>query len=86
MERRLSVMMFTDIVGYTRMAQANESLAFELLEEHRALILPLVASRGGTEVKTIGDAFLVESKSALDAVMCGVEMQGRWPSFTPGAS
>jgi TolB-like protein/Tfp pilus assembly protein PilF len=67
--------MFTDIAGYTRMTQANESAALELLEEHRGVLRPIISTHGGTEVKTIGDAFLIEFKSALDAVTCGVEMQ-----------
>ncbi len=75
MERRLSAIMFTDMVGYTRMAQANESAALDLLEEHRRVLRPIISAHGGTEVKTIGDAFLVEFKSALEAVTCGVEMQ-----------
>ncbi|MGA2665487.1 MAG: adenylate/guanylate cyclase domain-containing protein, partial [Nitrososphaerales archaeon] len=76
-ERRLAAIMFTDMVGYTRLSQASESLALELLEEHRGLLRPAFQARGGTEVKTIGDAFLVEFKSALDAVTCAVEMQER---------
>ena len=67
--------MFTDMVGYTRMAQANEAMALELLQEHRALLRPVISSHGGTEVKTMGDAFLVEFRSALEAVVCGVDMQ-----------
>ena len=67
--------MFTDIAGYTRMTQVNESSALDLLEEHRGVLRPIMSAHGGTEVKTIGDAFLVEFRSALDAVTCGVEMQ-----------
>jgi adenylate cyclase len=74
-ERRLAAIVFTDMVGYTRLSQADESLALELLEEHRRLLRPTFLAHGGVEVKTIGDAFLVEFKSALDAVMCAVETQ-----------
>ncbi|MGA2199484.1 MAG: adenylate/guanylate cyclase domain-containing protein [Nitrososphaerales archaeon] len=76
-ERRLAAIMFTDVVGFTRQSQANEALALELLEEHRELLRPIFRAHGGTEVKTIGDAFLVEFRSALEAVLCAVEMQSR---------
>ena len=39
--------MFTDVVGYTRLSQANESLALELLEEHRGLLRPTFLAHGG---------------------------------------
>ncbi|MDA4136922.1 MAG: hypothetical protein OK449_08035 [Thaumarchaeota archaeon] len=74
-ERRLAAIMFTDIVGYTHLSQTDESLALELLQEHQRLLRPTFAAHGGTEVKTMGDAFLVEFKSALQAVICAVEMQ-----------
>jgi adenylate cyclase len=67
--------MFTDIAGYTSLAQKNEALAIELLEEHRRLIRPLFRKHKGREAKTMGDAFLVEFASALDALSCGYEMQ-----------
>lgn len=73
--RRLAAVMFTDIVGYACLVQRHERLALELLEEHRSLIRPLITHCEGSEVKTIGDGFLIEFPSALQAVRCAVEIQ-----------
>jgi adenylate cyclase len=74
-QRRLAAIMFTDIVGYGAIAQRNDSLALELLEEHRQILRRIFEQFRGEEIKTIGDAFMVEFASALDAANCAIEIQ-----------
>jgi adenylate cyclase len=73
--RRLAAIMFTDMVGFTKLGQRDEEEALELRREHQSLLRPLFAAHGGREVKTLGDGFLVEFSSAVESVRCAVEIQ-----------
>lgn len=74
-QRKLAAIMFTDIVGYTARTQANEARALEVLAKHNEILRPLFGKYRGTEIKTIGDSFLVEFDSALEATLCAAEAQ-----------
>jgi TolB-like protein/class 3 adenylate cyclase/tetratricopeptide (TPR) repeat protein len=74
-QRRLAAIMFTDMVGYSALAQRNEALALDLLAEQKRLLQPVFAQHNAREIKSTGDGFLVEHASALQAVRCAVAIQ-----------
>ena len=67
-QRRLAAIMFTDMVGYSALAQRNEPLALELLDENRGLLRRLLPKHQGTEIKTTGAANLLEPLLAIGAI------------------
>jgi adenylate cyclase len=73
--RKLVAIMMTDMVGYTSLTRTNEAQALSMLEAQRAMLRELFPKYNGAEIKTIGDAFLVEFESAREAVMCALDIQ-----------
>lgn len=73
--RRLSAVMFTDMVGYSAATQENEELALELLDEHRQILRKIFPKYSGREIDTAGDAFFVEFSSALEATLAAIDIQ-----------
>jgi adenylate cyclase len=73
--RRLAAIMFTDLVGFTKLGQRDEEGALRLRKEHQILLRPFFAAHGGREVKSLGDGFLVEFSSAVGSVRCAIEIQ-----------
>ncbi|MDP6343267.1 MAG: adenylate/guanylate cyclase domain-containing protein, partial [Alphaproteobacteria bacterium] len=74
--RRLAAILAADMVGYSRLMEADEEGTLARQKTYRAeLIDPHIAEHHGRIVKTTGDGLLVEFASAVDAVRCAVEVQ-----------
>jgi len=74
--RRLVAVLVADVVGYSRMMEADEAGTFEMLKERRRHVLdPVVRANRGRVVKLMGDGVLVEFGSAIDAVEAALELQ-----------
>jgi TolB-like protein/class 3 adenylate cyclase/rhodanese-related sulfurtransferase/Flp pilus assembly protein TadD len=75
-ERRLSAIMATDIVGYSRLMEADEARTLAAIKALRSdLIDPLLAQFRGRIAKLMGDGAIIEFGSVVDAVACAVELQ-----------
>ena len=74
-QRRLAAIMFSDIVGYSRLMGDDEAGTLTLLREHNALLVPIVKAHGGSVLKFIGDAILSSFESASPGVLCAVAIQ-----------
>ena len=74
-ERKLAAIMFTDIVGFTKIMEDDESAALSILENQQSLINPLVNEYKGNIIKKTGDGFLIDFPSTVEAVECATKMQ-----------
>lgn len=76
MERRLAAILAADMVGYSRLIEADEIGTLERQKVHRAeLIDPAIDRHHGRIVKEMGDGYLVEFPSVVEAVQCALEIQ-----------
>ena len=74
--RKLAAILAADIVGYSRLAGADEDRTLSRLRGLRSdLIDPAIAAHNGRVVKRTGDGILVEFRSVVDAVRCAIEVQ-----------
>ena len=85
--RKLAAILVADIVGYSRLAAADEDRILARLRTLRSdLIDPIFAVHHGRVVKRTGDGAIVEFRSVVDAVRCAIEVQSglaerkRWPA------
>src|SRR5215813_14430649 len=74
--RKLAAIMVADVVGFSRLAGADEDRTLARLRALRSdLIDPTIAVHKGRVVKRTGDGAIVEFRSVVDAVRCAIEIQ-----------
>lgn len=77
-QRKLAAVMAADVVGYSRLMGDDEAGTLASLRQlRRELFGPAVAGRRGHVAKSMGDGWLVEFASAVDAVICAMQVQDR---------
>jgi adenylate cyclase len=74
--RKLAAILAADVVGYSRLMEADEAGTLGALKRHRETIFdPAVVVHNGRIVKLIGDGTIVEFGSVVDAVNCALAVQ-----------
>ena len=74
--RKIAAILVADVVGYSRLAEADEDRTLSRLRGLRTdLIDPAIAAHHGRIVKRTGDGSLIEFRSVVDAVRCAIEVQ-----------
>jgi TolB-like protein/class 3 adenylate cyclase len=77
-ERRLAAILCADLVGYSRMMEADEATTLAAVKGvRREVIDPLIAEHHGRLVKVMGDGAIVAFVSVVDAVRCAIAVQKR---------
>ena len=84
--RRIAAILVADIVGYSRLAGADEEGTLTRLRALRSdLIDPTIAAHRGRIVKRTGDGFISEFRSVVDAMRCAIELQSGMVQRNTGA-
>ena len=74
--RKIAAILVADVVGYSRLAGADEDRTLSRLRGLRSdLIDPAIAAHHGRVVKRTGDGIIIEFRSVVDAVRCAIEVQ-----------
>ena len=83
--RKLAAILAADVVGYSRLAGADEDRTLARLRSLRSdLIDPTIAVHNGRVVKRTGDGLIAEFRSVVDALRCALEIQNAMPERNAG--
>lgn len=74
-DRQLAAIMFTDIVGYTRMMGEDEDAGLIALEENREIHKKWITRHRGRLLKEVGGGIIAIFYTVTEAVLCAVEIQ-----------
>ena len=74
-KRKLAAIVFTDIVGFTKLTAKDQTLASELLTKQRDLLKPIVEEHGGKWIKEMGDGLLLIFDTVTEAVEGCIKIQ-----------
>ena len=74
-QRKVTVILAADVVGYSTMMEGNEEQSLKNLKACRAIIDGLISEYHGRIFNTAGDSVIAEFQSAVDAVVCASEFQ-----------
>ena len=74
-KRKLATIVFTDIVGFTKLTAKDQQIASDLLDLQRAEFKPLVESYQGKWVKEVGDGLILTFDTINKAVHCCIKIQ-----------
>ena len=73
--RKLAAIMFTDVKDFSKKMGENEVAAMDVLRIHDDAMREIVARNAGVVIKSLGDSFMVDFSSAVNAVRCAIEAQ-----------
>lgn len=74
---RLAAIVYTNVAGFSKMMEKDEPGALELLDVQSRIVEGAVAAKGGTVIKTVGDATLLDFRNTVDALQCAMDIQAR---------
>ena len=76
LKRKLAAVLFADVVGYSRLMSVDqEGTHIKVVDHVKSVFERKVVENNGTLIRILGDGFLVEFDSAIDAVHCGLDIQ-----------
>jgi len=84
--RKLAAIMFTDVKDFSKKMGENEIAAMGVLKIHDTTMQEIIARHNGVVIKSLGDSFMVDFASAVNAVRCAIEAQERFHQYSQDKS